>query len=270
MEVEYYLWVSFFEIHNEFIYDLLEQSASDGKRKNLSLITADGGSYVKDLKQVCVTSADDAFHVYMFGRNNLKTAFTTLNYVSSRSHSIFSLKMICLDSLTKTASPRVGVFSCVDLAGTERAKKSNNEGLHLKEYQNINNSLLVLGRCLTAIRHNQGSKGKMVVPYRDSKLTRVFQHALSGQQSVTMIVNVNFDPKMNKESLNALKFSAIAREIVVAPIKIGFDSTFAQRSSKACCEHLKEISDLKHLLEAEEKKSKHLEHEFSNRLQPDV
>lgn len=219
--IGYYVWVSFFEIHNEQIYDLLDAppTTRDGKRRTLSLVSTDRGSFVKDLRHVCAMSADEAYQVYMYGKHNLQVAATTCNAVSSRSHSVFSIRLIFHASDGELLVPRVCTFSCVDLAGTERSKKTLNAGDRLRETQHINSSLLVLGRCLEAIRHNQKSRDKLIVPYRDSKLTRVFQHSLMALQSVAIIINVNLDPTMTKETINTLKFSAVAREIVVVPMR---------------------------------------------------
>lgn len=87
----------------------------------------------------------------------------------------------------------------------------------MKEAQNINTSLLVLGRCLKSIHEGQLTRGKTdaVGPFRESKLTRLFQRALSGKEHLALIVNVNPLPNLYIETQNVLNFAAIAKRIVI-------------------------------------------------------
>lgn len=104
------------------------------------------------------------------------------------------------------------------MAGSERLKKTLNVGERLKEAQNINTSLLVLGRCLKQIYESQASvkqKNESIGPFRESKLTRLFQRALSGKEQIALIVNVNPVPNLYVETQNVLNFSAIAKKIVI-------------------------------------------------------
>lgn len=103
------------------------------------------------------------------------------------------------------------------MAGSERLKKTLNIGDRLKEAQNINTSLLVLGRCLKSIHEGQlmRSRADAIGPFRESKLTRLFQHALSGKEHLSLIVNVNPLPNLYIETQNVLNFAAIAKRIVI-------------------------------------------------------
>lgn len=103
------------------------------------------------------------------------------------------------------------------MAGSERLKKTLNIGDRLKEAQSINTSLLVLGRCLKTIHEGQLSKQKIehIGPFRESKLTRLFQKALSGKEHIALIVNINPIPNLYIETQNVLNFSAIAKKIVI-------------------------------------------------------
>lgn len=65
-------------------------------------------------------------------------------------------------------------FHFVDLAGSERAKRTGAEGIRLREGIDINKGLLALGNVISALGDEQ-KKGKVHVPYRDSKLTRILQ-----------------------------------------------------------------------------------------------
>ena len=103
----------------------------------------------------------------------------------------------------------------IDLAGSERASKTQNGGNRLKEASNINQSLTVLGRCLEIMRWNQRhpNQHQRVVPFRESKITRFFQDSLNSKGKVVMIVNVSPSRADLDETIHALRFSAIAKEI---------------------------------------------------------
>ena len=118
------------------------------------------------------------------GRDNLHFAATKLNQHSSRSHCIFSIKIVRVADPDAPHLARVSIFSFCDLAGSERISKTNNVGERQKETGNINTSLLILGRCIKAMRHNQNCKDKKgleIVPFRESKLTRLFKSYLTGR-----------------------------------------------------------------------------------------
>jgi kinesin family protein 20 len=154
----------------------------------------------------------------MIGRENLHFAATRLNHHSSRSHCIFTIKAIRVAETAKPHLARVSMLSFCDLAGSERVKKAGNTGERQKEAGNINTSLLVLGRCIKAIRHNQLLKEvrkHQVVPFRESKLTRMFQSFLVGHGKASMVVNISQAPYLFDESLQVLKFAAVASKVTV-------------------------------------------------------
>ncbi|KAK0096527.1 hypothetical protein PV326_005227 [Microctonus aethiopoides] len=215
------VWVSFAEIYNETIYDLLSNDCQK-RRPPLKLATDNNGrAFIKGLKTVCVNSGSEAFQILMAGQYNLKVAATALNSRSSRSHCIFTIKLLKYNEENNPASVEVNTFSFCDLAGSERLKKTLNVGDRLKEAQNINTSLLVLGRCLKSIYDGQSLKHRNdhVGPFRESKLTRLFQRALSGKEPITLIVNVNPSPNLYIETQNVLNFAAIAKKIILQPVK---------------------------------------------------
>ena len=204
-DIQYSVWISFAEIYNENIYDMLEK-IPDVKRKGdkprkIPLKLAedkDGAVYIKGLKEIQVNSADEAYQLLMIGRENLQFAATRLNHHSSRSHCIFNIKIIKVPSnkiyKDQPHLARISMLSFCDLAGSERIKKTLNTGDRQKEAGNINTSLLVLGRVIKALRHNQTSKDPrrhQVVPYRDSKLTRLFQSYFTGRGKASMVRKLN-------------------------------------------------------------------------------
>ncbi|XP_074528864.1 kinesin-like protein KIF20A [Halichoeres trimaculatus] len=220
--VQFSIWVSFYEIYNEFLYDLLDASPSLQPRKRITLRLSDdkqGNPYVKDLTWVQVRSAEEAWRILRAGRRNQSFASTHLNHNSSRSHSIFSIRVLHVrpDGDSNMAMHTSELTVC-DLAGSERCKEQRN-GERMKEANNINTSLLTLGRCIAALRHNQNNKSRpvQVVPFRDSKLTRVLQGFFCGRGTSTMVVNINPCASVYDETLQALKFSAIATQLVHGP-----------------------------------------------------
>uniref|UniRef100_A0A8D0AA11 Kinesin-like protein n=1 Tax=Sander lucioperca TaxID=283035 RepID=A0A8D0AA11_SANLU len=218
--VQFSIWVSFYEIYNEFLYDLLDASPSLQPRKRVTLRLSDdkqGNPYVKDLAWIQVRSAEEAWRILRAGRRNQSFASTHLNQNSSRSHSIFSIRVLHVrpDAVKAT---HISELTVCDLAGSERCKEQRN-GERMKEANNINTSLLTLGRCIAALRHNQNNKSRppQVVPFRDSKLTRVLQGFFCGQGTSNMVVNINPCASIYDETLQALKFSAIATQLVHGP-----------------------------------------------------
>nr|XP_061801831.1 kinesin-like protein KIF20A [Nerophis lumbriciformis] len=220
--LQFSIWVSFYEIYNEFLYDLLDVAPSMQPRKRVTLRLSDdkhGNPYVKDLTWVQIRSAEEAWKIVRAGRRNQSFARTHLNQNSSRSHSIFSIRVLHIRPEADSGqNMRISELTLCDLAGSERCKEQRNAE-RMKEANNINTSLLTLGRCISALRHNQINKSRPpeVVPFRDSKLTRVLQGFFCGRGTSCMVVNINTCASIYDETLQALKFSAIASQLVHAP-----------------------------------------------------
>ncbi|NXY87302.1 KI20A protein, partial [Alcedo cyanopectus] len=226
--VQFSIWVSFFEIYNELIYDLLEPALPGQNRKRQTLRLCEdqtGNPYVKDLNWINVQDADEAWKLLKLGRKNQSFASTHMNQNSSRSHSVFSIRILHLQRGGNETVSKISELSLCDLAGSERCKDQKS-GDRMKEANNINTSLHTLGRCIAALRQNQQSKLKQtMVPFRDSKLTRVFQGFFTGRGRSCMIVNINQCASTYDETLYVAKFSAIASQLVqVPPTKLGLPS----------------------------------------------
>ncbi|XP_027131334.1 kinesin-like protein KIF20B isoform X3 [Larimichthys crocea] len=211
------VWVSFCEIYNENIHDLLEAVPSGAPRRTALRLSQDvkGNAFVKDLRWVQVNSAEEAYKVMKLGKKNQSFSSTRLNQLSSRSHSIFSIRILRIEDIGTPRVHTVSELSLCDLAGSERCAKTQNKGERLKEAGNINTSLLILGKCINALRHNQQAKLLQHVPFRESKLTHYLQGFFCGRGKACMIVNINQCASMYDETLNVLKFSAVAQKIVV-------------------------------------------------------
>uniref|UniRef100_A0A8C8SFJ0 Kinesin family member 20B n=1 Tax=Pelusios castaneus TaxID=367368 RepID=A0A8C8SFJ0_9SAUR len=210
------VWVSFCEIYNECIYDLLLPMSNDKKRRMLRLAQdIKGCSYVKDLQWIQISDSKEAFKLLKLGLKHQSIACTKLNTYSSRSHSIFTVKMLKIEDSEAPHVTQVSELVLCDLAGSERCTKTRNEGDRLKESGNINTSLLILGKCINALKNSQQSKLQLHIPFRESKLTHFLQGFFSGKGKVYMIVNISQCATAYDETLNVLKFSAIAQKVCV-------------------------------------------------------
>eukprot|EP00118_Oscarella_pearsei_P004165 m.17326 g.17326 ORF g.17326 m.17326 type:complete len:1028 (+) comp27442_c0_seq2:41-3124(+) len=213
------VWISYAEIYNGNVYDLLEAPHLSKKRLRRKRLTVgrdiDGNTFVRNLKSVYVKNSDEAIKVLMVGQRNQCLAATYLNQQSSRSH------CVCTISVVRTAhqkQPHVSRMSFVDLAGSERTGKllKDQDKARVQEASNINKSLMTLRKCLMALRWNQRHPDKpKVVSYRDSKLTEVLKNYFANPSLVSMMVNVSQDEGVFDETLQVLKFSALAQEVPV-------------------------------------------------------
>ncbi|KAM6897547.1 kinesin-like protein KIF20B [Xenentodon cancila] len=215
--VRFSVWVSFCEIYNENIHDLLEQVPSGNHKRTVLRLSQDvrGNSFIKDLRWVQVNSFEEAYRVMKIGKKNQSFSCTRLNQLSSRSHSIFSIRILQVDDVGVPRVLAISELALCDLAGSERCSRTHNTGERLKEAGNINSSLLTLGKCINAMRLNQNAKFQHHIPFRESKLTHFLQFFFCGAGRVSMVVNINQNSSCFDETLNVLKFSALAQKVVV-------------------------------------------------------
>lgn len=214
-----HVWISFLEIYNEKLTDLFKDPAplqnpemKGTIKRGLRIISNGGFSYIHGLTWLPVRNYNEAILLLKYGLKKVNFASTGINSHSSRSHTIFTINLIKNNSRMQY---EYASLKFCDLAGAERQNKTGNMGDRLKEASGINTSLLVLGRCLEAVLHNQkpGSK-KELVPTRDSKLTHLLQSSLTGREKFVMIVNLMPTVEFLEENLNVLNFGSIACKIV--------------------------------------------------------
>uniref|UniRef100_A0A5F8G542 Kinesin-like protein n=1 Tax=Monodelphis domestica TaxID=13616 RepID=A0A5F8G542_MONDO len=224
----YGVFVSYIEIYNNYIYDLLEEVPFDPikpKPPQSKMLREDKNHnmYVAGCTEVEVKSTEEAFEVFWRGQKKRRIANTQLNRESSRSHSVFIIKLAQapLDAdgdnvLQEKEQITLSQLSLVDLAGSERTNRTKAEGNRLREAGNINQSLMTLRTCMEVLRENQMYGTNKMVPYRDSKLTHLFKNYFDGEGKVRMIVCVNPKAEDYEESLQVMRFAEMTQEVEVA------------------------------------------------------
>ncbi|XP_057579054.1 kinesin-like protein KIF23 isoform X7 [Hippopotamus amphibius kiboko] len=238
----YGVFVSYIEIYNNYIYDLLEEVPFDPIKpkwnscstpmRNTDFVPPQSkllredknhNMYVAGCTEVEVKSTEEAFEVFWRGQKKRRIANTHLNRESSRSHSVFNIKLVQapLDAdgdnvLQEKEQITISQLSLVDLAGSERTNRTKAEGNRLREAGNINQSLMTLRTCMEVLRENQTYGTNKMVPYRDSKLTHLFKNYFDGEGKVRLIVCVNPKAEDYEESLQVMRFAEVTQEVEVA------------------------------------------------------
>ncbi|XP_061765433.1 kinesin-like protein KIF22 [Nerophis ophidion] len=205
---DYSIGMSYLEIYNEKVLDLLSPSSQDlpireDKDKNI---------LIPGLTHTTITSFWDFDRQFVQASLNRTTASTKLNERSSRSHAILLIKVV----RTQHAPPhrqQTGKLYLVDLAGSEDNRRTGNQGIRLKESGAINLSLFTLSKVVDSL--NSGISVR--VPYRDSKLTRLLQDSLGGSAHSVMITNIAPEYKFYFDTFSALNFAAKSKLIVNKP-----------------------------------------------------
>ncbi|OQR66674.1 kinesin protein KIF23-like [Tropilaelaps mercedesae] len=232
------VFVQYVEIYKDYVYDLLEeepvsvQSRARGPQARLVREdTRTKSMFVLGATEIEVENADEAVEVWMRGQRRKRVASTLMNAESSRSHSVFIVKIVQapVDEksggvVQKREHVTVNQLNLVDLAGCERQTKTGAIGDRLKEANNINQSLAVLRKCLELLRENQTNpSANRNIPFRESKLTYLFKSFFEGRGRVKMVVCVNPRAEDCSQTLEVMKFSETAQEIElqrVQPIRV--------------------------------------------------
>lgn len=203
----YSVSMSYLEIYNEMIRDLLNPSSGflDLREDSKGVIQVAG------ITEVSTINAQEIMELLMRG-NKLRTQEpTAANQTSSRSHAVLQVAVKqqsrCRDVLQEVRFARLFM---IDLAGSERAAQTQNRGQRLKEGAHINRSLLALGNCINALSDKNGNK---YVNYRDSKLTRLLKDSLGGNSRTVMIAHISPASSAFEESRNTLTYADRAKSI---------------------------------------------------------
>lgn len=213
-DCEFSVRVSFLEIYNEDLFDLLAPATLDSQKLRLFEDSVRKGSvFIQGLEEMIVRDKNDIYEILERGRAKRQTAATLLNAHSSRSHSLFSVTVhIKESSVTGEEMLKIGKLNLVDLAGSENVGKSGAVDKRLREAGTINQSLLTLGRVITSLVERAPH-----IPYRESKLTRLLQDSLGGRTKTSIIATISPAACNMEETLSTLDYAHRAKNILNRP-----------------------------------------------------
>lgn len=175
--------ISYMEIHNEIIYDLLSNTVTDVP---LTVVDTPHGISVKGLSIHSAPHEEVALNLFFEGNTNRSIGQHDLNRHSSRSHCIFTIHIECHSRVLSDARFVTSKINLVDLAGSERLTKTKSEGTVMKEAAYINRSLSYLEQVIIALsEHNRDH-----VPFRQSKLTYTLKDSLGGNCNTVLVANI--------------------------------------------------------------------------------
>ncbi|KAH0575203.1 Kinesin-like protein [Spironucleus salmonicida] len=215
--VEYLVTGSYIEIYNEHVMDLITPGGNLPLREH-----PEKGIFIAGLTEHTVQTDEQLLELMDKGFSNRSVAATKMNATSSRSHSIFMVKLECAETIQNKETIRVGRLNLVDLAGSERQGKTGAEGQRLSEANAINLSLTTLGIVIQKL-----VDGSNHIPYRDSVLTRLLQNSLGGNSKTLMVAAVNPASTNYDETMSTLRYADQAKKIKNKP-KVNEDPKDAQ------------------------------------------
>ncbi|XP_061499487.1 kinesin-like protein KIF17 [Anopheles gambiae] len=244
-EVRYLVLVSYLEIYNETIRDLLQPQSPAATASTLQIKEVPGeGVMVQNLSLHTVHGMKQCIELLEAGAKNRMVGATLMNIESSRSHSIFSISLEQMSTSVEGDSGvaiKRGKLNLVDLAGSERQSKTGATGDRLKEATKINLSLSALGNVISALVDGKTRH----IPYRDSKLTRLLQDSLGGNTKTLMIACISPADYNYDETLSTLRYASRAKNIANKP-RVNEDP-----KDTMLREYQQEIMRLKELLKGE-------------------
>jgi len=208
--------VSYLEIYNERVKDLLQKNSSHNLKVREHPVQ---GPYVQDLSKHLVVEYRDILRLMEQGNNLRTTAATNMNDTSSRSHAIFTITFVQAGYLEGMPHETESKIHLVDLAGSERANATGATGQRLKEGAHINKSLVTLGSVISALAE-AGTKqnvSKHFIPYRDSVLTWLLKDSLGGNSKTIMIATISPAEVNHNETLSTLRYANRAKNIINKP-----------------------------------------------------
>ncbi|KAG1669463.1 Kinesin-like protein KIF11 [Nymphon striatum] len=211
--VEFSVRVSFLELYNEELFDLLTSTNDTQKLRLYEDASRKGSVVIQGLEEISVHNKDEVYAILERGAYKRQTAATLMNAHSSRSHSVFSVT-IHIKEATEDGEEllKTGKLNLVDLAGSENIGRSGAIDKRAREAGNINQSLLTLGRVITALVERAPH-----IPYRESKLTRLLQDSLGGRTKTSIIATISPASINLEETLSTLDYAHRAKNITNKP-----------------------------------------------------
>ncbi|XP_076791630.1 kinesin-like protein KIF19 isoform X4 [Arvicanthis niloticus] len=206
-DMEYEVSMSYLEIYNEMIRDLLNPALGYLELREDSK----GVIQVAGITEVSTINAKEIMQLLMKGNRQRTQEPTAANQTSSRSHAVLQVAVRQRSRVKNILQEvRQGRLFMIDLAGSERASQTQNRGQRMKEGAHINRSLLALGNCINALSDKGGNK---YINYRDSKLTRLLKDSLGGNSRTVMIAHISPASTAFEESRNTLTYAGRAKNI---------------------------------------------------------
>lgn len=229
--------LSYCEIYNELMFDLLTDIGVADQSGDLTIVEDSRGNIqVRGLSTPVAGTEEEALHTFFQGDTNRHVAEHSLNKGSTRSHVIFTIHV---ESRSRVESSEKVIFSklhLIDLAGSERVKKTGSDGVVLKEATYINKSLTFLEQVVVAL----GNKHRDHVPYRQSKLTHMLKDSVGGNCKTTMIANVWPEANKIEETASTLRFATRMMKVAnEATVNVHLDPALLIRKYE------RQIKDLK-------------------------
>ncbi|XP_039085728.1 kinesin-like protein KIF19 [Hyaena hyaena] len=206
-DMEYEVSMSYLEIYNEMIRDLLNPALGYLELREDSK----GVIQVAGITEVSTINAKEIMQLLMKGNRQRTQEPTAANQTSSRSHAVLQVAVRQRSRVKDVLQEvRQGRLFMIDLAGSERASQTQNRGQRMKEGAHINRSLLALGNCINALSDKSSNK---YINYRDSKLTRLLKDSLGGNSRTVMIAHISPASSAFEESRNTLTYASRAKNI---------------------------------------------------------
>ncbi|XP_074866733.1 kinesin-like protein KIF19 isoform X2 [Carettochelys insculpta] len=208
--MDYTVSMSYLEIYNELIRDLLNPSSGFLDLRE----DAKGSIQIAGITEISTTNAQEIMQLLTKGNKERTQEPTAANKTSSRSHAVLQVTVKQKSRVKDIQKEvRVGRLFMVDLAGSERAaQQTQNRGKRMKEGAHINRSLLALGNCINALSEKGGGRAQYV-NFRDSKLTRLLKDSLGGNSRTVMIAHIRPASIYFEESRTTLIYAYRAKNI---------------------------------------------------------
>jgi kinesin family protein C1 len=203
------------EIYNETIHDLLGKGSLESAPKH-EVKHEKGRTTVSDAVVLPLTSPSQVFSLLSKASSKRSVAATLMNERSSRSHSVFTLRV--RGSNASTMESCDATLSLVDLAGSERLANSGSgdDAKRFKEAVSINKSLSSLSDVISALG---AGKAATHIPYRNSTLTWLLKNSLGGNSKTLMLLALSPMAEHLGESLCSLRFASKVNSTVIGTAK---------------------------------------------------
>ncbi|XP_076181595.1 kinesin-like protein Klp61F [Ptiloglossa arizonensis] len=210
---EFTIRVSFLELYNEELFNLLSANDDGCKIRLYEDTSKKGAVIIHGLEEVTIHNKNEVYKCLEKGLERRQTAPTLMNANSSRSHTIFSITIHMKENTIDGEEVlKTGKLNLVDLAGSENVGRSGSSDRRAREAGYVNQSLLTLGRVITALVERAPH-----IPYRESKLTRLLQESLGGRTKTSIIATISPASINLEETLSTLDYAHRAKNITNRP-----------------------------------------------------